>query len=207
MHMRAASTVVSLATHVGLVVAALWATESAHSRVPSPPIGIVYLPPSDPTRATAPATPGVPLIPEGLSLPPIPLPRVDGVDVDVAHVDRWLLHAPDVPTTPSGNGEVGGGAVDVSVVDEVPVMLAGPLPDYPEALRRAGVEGRVVLEAVVDAAGHVEPASLVAIAATHPGFVAPARRAVAATLFRPALVHGRAVRVRVRIPIEFTLRR
>ena len=97
--------------------------------------------------------------------------------------------------------------MDVSVVDEVPVMLAGPLPDYPEALRRAGVEGRVVLEAVVDTAGHVEPASLVAIAATHPGFVAPARRAVAATLFRPALVHGRAVRVRVRIPIEFTLRR
>jgi protein TonB len=86
-------------------------------------------------------------------------------------------------------------------------MLAGPLPDYPEALRQAGVEGRVVLEAVVDTAGHVEPGSLVAIAATHPGFVPPARRAVAATLFRPALVHGRAVRVRVRIPIEFTLRR
>jgi len=207
MHMRAASTVVSLTTHVGLVIAALWATESAHSRVPSPPLGLVYLPPSDPTRTAAPGTPRVPVIEERVSLPPIPLPTVDGVDVDVAQVDRWLLRGPDFARVPSGDGEVGGGPVDVSLVDEVPVMLAGPLPDYPEALRQAGVEGRVVLEAVVDTAGHVEPGSFVAIAATHPGFVAPARRAVAATLFRPALVHGRAVRVRVRIPIEFTLRR
>jgi protein TonB len=97
--------------------------------------------------------------------------------------------------------------MDGSVVDQLPVMLAGPVPAYPEALRRAGMEGRVILEAVVDTAGHVEPGSLVAVAAAHPGFVAPARRAVAAALFRPARVRGRAVRVCVRIPIDFTLRR
>jgi len=64
-----------------------------------------------------------------------------------------------------------------------------------------------VLEAVVDTVGHVEPGSIVVVSAAHPGFVAGARQAVAATLFRPAMVRGRAVRVRVRIPMEFTLRR
>ena len=65
-------------------------------------------------------------------------------------------------------------------------MLAGPVPAYPELLRQAGVQGRVVLEAVIDTAGHVEPGSLVVVAAAHPGFVAAAQQAVAATLFRPA---------------------
>ena len=86
-------------------------------------------------------------------------------------------------------------------------MLAGPVPAYPELLRQAGVQGRVVLEAVIDTAGHVEPGSLVVVAAAHPGFVAAARQAVAATLFRPARVRGRAVRVRVRIPMDCALRR
>lgn len=63
-----------------------------------------------------------------------------------------------------------------------------------------------MLEAVVDTAGRVEQGSLTVVSATNPGFVAPARQALAATLFRPGRVHGRAVRVRVRIPVDFTLR-
>lgn len=86
-------------------------------------------------------------------------------------------------------------------------MLAGPLPAYPELLRQAGIQGRIVLEAVVDTAGRIELSSLAVVSAGHPGFVAPAQRALAGTLFRPARVHGRPVRVRVRVPIDFTLRR
>lgn len=205
--MRAASTAVSLTTHVGLVLAALWATATVHPSSPSRPIIVVDMPSSDPGRAPAPAAPSVPTIDGGVSLPLIALPTVDGVDVDVAPSGPRLQRGPEFATTLLGAGAEGGEPVDVSAVDQLPVMLAGPLPAYPDALRRAGVEGRVVLEAVVDTAGHVEPGSLVAVEANHPGFVAAARRAVAATLFRPARVHGRAVRVRVRIPIEFTLRR
>jgi protein TonB len=96
--------------------------------------------------------------------------------------------------------------VDVSLVEEPPAILAGPLPAYPELLRQAGVQGRVVLEVVVDTAGLVEPGSFVVVSAAHRAFVAPAQRALAATLFRPARVHGRGVRVRVSIPIDFVLR-
>lgn len=44
-------------------------------------------------------------------------------------------------------------------------------------LRQAGVQGRVVLEAVVDTTGRVVASSVQVVAATHPGFVAPVRQA------------------------------
>jgi len=87
-----------------------------------------------------------------------------------------------------------------------PEVLTGPLPHYPEMLRQAGVQGRVILEAMVDTTGRVNRDSIDVVSATHPEFVAAARQALLATLFRPAVVSGRLVRVRVRIPYEFTIR-
>jgi hypothetical protein len=63
-----------------------------------------------------------------------------------------------------------------------------------------------VLEAVVDTTGRVLAQSISVVSATHPGFVAPARHALLASLFRPAMVGGKAVWVRVRIPYEFAIR-
>jgi protein TonB len=91
-------------------------------------------------------------------------------------------------------------------VDDPPVLLAGPVPTYPELLRQAGIEGRVVLAAVVDTLGRIERGSLTVVSAAHLGFVAPAQRALSASLFRPARMHGRTVRVRVHAPIDFRLR-
>ena len=53
-------------------------------------------------------------------------------------------------------------------------VLTGPLPVYPDLLRQAGVQGRVVLEAVVDTTGRVLAASILVVSRTNPGFVAPA---------------------------------
>jgi len=64
----------------------------------------------------------------------------------------------------------------------------------------------VLFEAVVDTTGRVLASSVVVIAATHPGFVAAARHALLATLFRPAMVGGRTVQTRVRIPYAFAIR-
>jgi protein TonB len=91
-------------------------------------------------------------------------------------------------------------------VETQPEVLSGPLPRYPDLLRQAGIEGRVVLEAIVDATGRVEAGSVVVAEATNPAFVGVARAALLATLFRPGAVNGRPVRVKVRIPYEFTLR-
>ena len=85
-------------------------------------------------------------------------------------------------------------------------MLTAPLPVYPELLRQAGVQGRVVLEAVVDTTGRVLPQSILVVSGTNPAFVAPARQALLATLFRPARVGGKAVQMRIRIPYDFAIR-
>jgi protein TonB len=104
----------------------------------------------------------------------------------------------------AGTGQPGG--LGSLLTDEHAEVLTGPLPIYPELLRQAGVQGRVVLEAVVDSTGRVLAQSISLVSATNTGFVAPARQALLATLFRPAMVGGRAVRMRVRIPYEFAIR-
>lgn len=200
--MRAASSVVSLTTHVMLVVAAVWATAGAHPRPPQPP-RFVELGPSPLGEPDAPA-PGVPTIDGGTTIPDIPLPNVDG---GVAELPRFTFDPrPDSGPLLAGMTPGSGEPVDVTLVEEPPVMLAGPVPAYPDVLRQAGVHGRVVLEAVVDAAGHVEPGSVVVVASAHPAFVAPAQQALLASLFRPARMRGVAVRVRVRLVIDFVLR-
>jgi protein TonB len=90
--------------------------------------------------------------------------------------------------------------------EEPAEALSGPLPVYPDLLRQAGVQGRVVLEAVVDTTGRVLPQSISVVSATNPGFVGPARQALIATLFRPARVNGRVVSMLVRVPFAFSIR-
>ena len=89
-----------------------------------------------------------------------------------------------------GTGQPGG--MGTLFTEERAEVLSGPLPVYPDLLRQAGVQGRVVLEAVVDTTGRVLGESILVVSATNPGFVAPARQALQATLFRPATVGGKA---------------
>ena len=202
--MRAASSVVSLTTHVMLVVAALWATAGAHPRPPQPPIIIDVFPSPLVDNEPDARLPGVPVIEWGVPIPGIPLPTVDG---GVVESPRFTFDVrPDSGPLFAGTSVRDGDAMDVALVEAPPVLLAGPVPAYPDLLRQAGVHGRVVLEAVVDAAGHVEPGSVVVVASAHPAFVAPAQQALLASLFRPARMGGVSVRVRVRLAIDFVMR-
>jgi protein TonB len=196
--MRAASAGLSLTVHVALGAAIVWGTLDARPSRSSPP-RIVALPPyRGIARPVAPAVPSI----EGVApLPPIAFPSIVPEGAALTPVFDVRRGAPfaGVPV-PAGD------PLDVSLADEPPVMLAGPVPAYPELLRQAGVQGRVVLEVVVDTAGRVEPGSFVVVTAVHGAFVTSAQQALAGTLFRPARVHGRGVRVRVSIPIDFVLR-
>ncbi|MFL5539254.1 MAG: TonB family protein [Longimicrobiaceae bacterium] len=75
--------------------------------------------------------------------------------------------------------------------------------DYPPLLRAAGIQGRVVVSMVVGADGRAHAAAI--ISAAHDAFREPALAAVAAMRFRPAQKDGRAVPVRLSLPIEFRL--
>lgn len=94
-----------------------------------------------------------------------------------------------------------------SVVEERPELLTRPPLQYPDLLRQAGVQGRVLVQAIIDTSGRAEPASVKVIQSPNPGFDQSAKQMVLKALFRPARVHGRAVRVLVNLPIDFTIKR
>lgn len=197
--MRVASTAVSLASHVALVVVAVWATTVDARPRPQPPIMIPVVPPHGPVTST----PRLPVIDGGFTVPSLPSAVIGGVEIPASPgFDVNPLPGPDFAPNAPGSG----GPVDVSIVEQPPMLLTGPVPAYPDLLRQAGIQGRVVLEAVVDTAGHVEPGSVSVVASAHPAFVAPAQRSLAASLFRPGRMGGVAVRVRVRMAIDFVLR-
>ncbi len=88
-------------------------------------------------------------------------------------------------------------------VDSGPVRVSGPTLMYPPLLRDGGIEGAVTVEAVIDTTGHVERGSVRVVASTNPGFNENAVKNVRGTVFRPARIGGRPVRVLIQIPIYF----
>jgi TonB family protein len=94
-----------------------------------------------------------------------------------------------------------------SVVEERPEVLSGPALNYPDLLRQAGVQGRVLVQAIIDTTGRAEPPSVKVIQSPNPGFDQPAKNYVLRASFRPARIHGRAVRVLLNLPIDFKITR
>ncbi len=94
-----------------------------------------------------------------------------------------------------------------AVVEERPERISSPPVRYPDILRQAGIEGRVLLELVVDTAGHAERGSIRVLSSTHQLFETPAREVAQSSLFSPGRIQGRAVRVRVQLPINFSIAR
>ena len=92
------------------------------------------------------------------------------------------------------------GAVDVR-----PERLSGPFPRYPEMLRQAGIEGRVLLEFVIKQDGTVDSSSLSVLESTNRAFEGPARAVIEGSLYAPGEVDGGPVRVLVSQQIGFSL--
>ncbi|HEU4628547.1 MAG TPA: carboxypeptidase regulatory-like domain-containing protein [Gemmatimonadaceae bacterium] len=76
-------------------------------------------------------------------------------------------------------------------------------PLYPDSLLRARVEGRVLVEFVVDTTGEADMETFGEVLSTHPLFTVAARRAVHLARFTPALLDGKRVRQVVQLPIVF----
>jgi TonB family protein len=147
----------------------------------------------------------------GRGFPVVVPPRL--IPPDLPPIDRGESFDPleYAKRGPIGDGGTGaapgpGGFYVPTLVEEAPELLSGPPLAYPELVRRAGLQGRVEIEAIIDSTGRAEPGSIVVVRNPHLAFEAPARDFVRQALFRPGRVHGRAVRVLVRVPIDFTLR-
>lgn len=88
-------------------------------------------------------------------------------------------------------------------VDENPVPVKTPPPRYPDSLKREGVSGVVAVTIVIDETGAVS--STAVAKSSHPDFEKPAMDAVAKWKFKPAKKDGAAVKVKVTLPLRFSV--
>jgi periplasmic protein TonB len=211
--------VLSASCHLVLVAGAVVLTRhrgaTTHPQSVDP--GILFVAPQPPREL--PAQPRQ-------TLPSRPYPAAPSWQPNVAAPD---LNSPTLPSrvptvTELLQGDLNGGSsfglsasspagarlatvepLTAAAVDELVEVLEQPAPEYPSALSKAGVTGRVELEYVVDTTGHAEAASLRTLLSTHPAFEAAARGSVLATRYRPARLRGGVVRQLVRQTLSFRL--
>ena len=196
---------VALLGHAAVVVGAIVAT----LRPTDPPRAIpaILMPwPEAPDRRAplgVPVPPRAPIVEEPIGFPITVPPRIPPIEPTRPFDARqWLPRSRGVGDEPFAPDATAPWAADVG--EEPPVLLAGRQPSYPEALRAAGVTGRVVVQVVIDTLGRAEP-EVTVVESSHTGFEPPALEYVRHAVFRPGRVHGRAVRVLIRLPVDFRL--
>src|SRR5215213_1297759 len=97
----------------------------------------------------------------------------------------------DTIAGPAANARL---AYDVHEVERAAAALPGNTgPQYPAALRSAGLEGQVVVQFIVSTEGRAEPGSIRVVSATNALFSAAVERALPRMRFAPALIGRKAV--------------
>ena len=87
---------------------------------------------------------------------------------------------------------------------KAPVLVTRVEPEYPEAMRRAHLEGVAILEAIITAQGEVDEVRVLKSAS--PLLDRAAADAVRQWRYRPATLNGRAVRVVLTVTVTFGLK-
>jgi len=139
--------------------------------------------------------------------PDLPSPAQDldfGQPVQLAPDVRFPIHPGNisVPYGPFGPGS--NGILDPSLLDVVPAPLVTPLPEYPAAMRKSGVDGRVVIRFIVDADGTVRAPRVVE--SSQREFERKPLEAVSKWRFRPGRKSGQAVATWMEVPLLFSIR-
>jgi periplasmic protein TonB len=115
--------------------------------------------------------------------------------------------------TPGGTGTDPGGSAPPGPAEATrltaemtrPVPIHQVQPRYTEAARRAGVQGVVILEAIIDERGTVSNVRV--LRGLPMGLEKEAVEAVKQWRYRPAMLNGRPVRVYFTLTVNFTIQR
>ena len=142
--------------------------------------------------------------------PPVPVPVPDHTiieDVDIELYPNLDLDDRFENMPPEQDSEEGEDYI-FEHVEHMPVLIGGLSSiqqniTYPEMARRAGIEGTVYVEFVVNVRGEVENPTVVR--GIGGGADEEALRAVSQARFQPGLQRGRPVPVRYTMPIVFRL--
>jgi protein TonB len=219
---------VSIAIHAAVIGVALGASIWFVEDVPEPPIPVTFYaaapPPPPPPPAAPKAPPKAPEAPKPVPVRPtemvaptvmpekIPQPLAEKEPEAPAGVEGGVVGGVEggVPGgvlggVPGGTGPGSGEGEPLRVGGDVkpPQLLFKPEPAYPEAARKARMEGVVILEAIITAGGSVEEVKV--LKSVNPLLDSAAVRAVQQWRYKPATLNGRAVRVYLTVTVTFNL--
>ena len=211
-----AGVALSVGAHSVLIGAALYATAQARPEASKATemVRPVYFPPAmQATHSQTPATNGsrapvfrfvVPTI--DISVPTLEIPATLSRPGDF---HGGGASGPAVGGPPNGNPEGGDNTpfLAAQVEKQVSLTPGSKPPRYPETLRVAGVEGRVVASFVVGERGLVEDGSIKILSSDNPLFNDAVKSALERMRFVPAEIGGKRVRQLVQMPFLFTLSR
>jgi TonB family protein len=167
-----------------------------------------YVAPESMWVLTQPPRQGAPGAAPTISLPALPtfnLPDVPPIPViPGGTIEPGPMAIPAGPMGGVPTGDANGVYVP-DLVQQVPELLSSPPLRYPALLRLAHIEGTVIVQGVVDTLGRIERTTLRVISSPHPALSTSAVDCLAGAVFRPGRVDGRAVRVLVQLPVQFTI--
>lgn len=136
--------------------------------------------------------------------PPSALPIKQRPEILVAVAQRDCVGEIDEAPVPPAGSPVEEPAIHrVSGDVEAPALVNRVEPRYPEDARRDGLEGVVILEAVISASGCVRAVSVVK--GVEPRLDFQSAKAVAQWRYRPARLDGRPVAVHLWVTVTFRL--
>lgn len=141
-----------------------------------------------------------------LELVPVQLPRnVSVPDIAVSdNAEKVTIEEKKTEDEPPRFGDDNGQFGDLSETSRAPMPIYARLPDYPVSMRKAGIEGVVIIEIGVDESGGLVYGRVIRSLGRE--FDLAAMSWVRSIRFRPGLDReGNPARCRVRLPIRFRL--
>lgn len=222
---RVGGMALSIAAHLAIIGAVTATTVHARRPLRDPIVAVHLAPPAHP----APPTPVEPQQHRTIAretsrgmqdivVDRIPMPNI--IPNGLPPVDQLSSPIPSYETagigTPSGNGtglrSIIDGAgesdnTDWRGSDLLMRIVTSGRPRYPESLRQAGVDGRVVIRFVVDTMGRIDLSSVQVLQSTHDLFTRAVRDVLGNFRFKPAESKGSRVRAMAEMPFEFQIRK
>jgi protein TonB len=219
---RTGGFVVSTLAHGVLIALAVRATGLTAAPAPKKVVDpiVIYRPPRVVTVDPPPRSPATRASSSSNTSIPAPPPVVpvfsDDIPAkipDAGSMNRMLEGMFEAPTSvagPTGGSPnvADGSPFTADIVEKAVVALPGSAqPRYPSMLQRAGLEGDVRTQFVVDTLGRVERLSVHVLESSHEMFTTSVRDALVRARFRPAEVGGRKVRQLVEQTFTFRITR
>lgn len=210
--------IASVTTHTALIAAAVFATAQARvqPRAAAEIVRPVYFPQATPQVRVARSTPATPPLPTDghrmifvgphidVAIPSIDITTVVSKPGDFSSASTGAIRSGAVESTAPGDGS----PFRADQVDRQVGLIPGVRPPvYPEVLRSAGIEGKVLVEFVVDERGEPVQGSIRIVHSDNDLFADAVRVALGRLRFTPAEVGGKKVSQLVQMPFVFTLNR